>query len=335
MSTVPPKGPSINTLLIFGLPIALALLLVPARQVQQAQVQPAQVQQLSAPAGAATASAAAEQVHLTVKEWSFQPSALQLPVGKPVTIVLDNKGQLDHDVTIPSLGISLKAAAGKSASQTVTATKAGTFDFLCSIPGHKEAGMQGKVQVGGSAATSSATNMPGMDMRMPGMDMTTTGAAEDASIQRVGEQAVHMGSHAAVATTAVKANQPLACRMAGDTKVFDLQAKPFQWEVLPGEFVDAYGYAGPDGVTSVPGPLIRVTEGDRVRVNFTNNLPEPTVIHFHGPRLPNTMDGVADVTQSVVQPGASFSYEFTASPSGTFMYHTHYNSAEQEGKGAE
>ena len=50
----------------------------------------------------------------------------------------------------------------------------------------------------------------------------------------------------------VKANQPLAFRMEGQTKVFDMQAKPFKWEVLPGEFVDAFGYAGADGIASVP-----------------------------------------------------------------------------------
>jgi manganese oxidase len=168
---------------------------------------------------------------------------------------------------------------------------------------------------------------------MPGMDMSATTPAEAAAMQRVGEQAVQMGSHAAVATTSVKANQPLTFQMDGQTRVFNLQAKAFKWEVLPGEFVDAYGYAGDDGVASVPGPLMRFTEGDHVRIHFTNNLSEPTVIHVHGPRIPNSMDGVADVTQPVVQPGATFDYEFTASPSGTFMYHTHYNSAEQESKG--
>jgi FtsP/CotA-like multicopper oxidase with cupredoxin domain/plastocyanin len=291
--------------LAFGTPIALAALFLPAvfilapsRQAQQAT--------------AATTTSAPSVVHMTVKEWSFTPASLQLQVGQPVTLVLDNKGQLDHDVTIPALGVNLIAAAGKTASQTITATKEGSFAFLCSIPGHKEAGMQGSVQVG----TASTVDMGAM----PGMDMSGSGAAQ-------------MGSHADVATTPIKANQLMPFRMDGETKVFDMQAKPFKWEVLPGEFVDAYGYAGSDGIATVPGPLIRVTEGDKLRINFTNHLPEATVIHFHGPRLPNSMDGVPDVTQKGIQPGESFSYEFTASPSGTFVYHTHENSAEQEGKG--
>ena len=59
-----------------------------------------------------------------------------------------------------------------------------------------------------------------------------------------------------------------------------------------------------------PGPLLRVTEGDKVRAIFRNNLDESTGIHFHGQRLPNAMDGVPHVTQDPIVPGASFTYEF-------------------------
>jgi manganese oxidase len=158
---------------------------------------------------------------------------------------------------------------------------------------------------------------------MAGMDMSGTGT--DALAEHA--------SHAAAATTASKGNQPLGYHLDGATKVFDLTAQHIQWEVLPGEFVDAYGYGPADGQASVPGPLIRATEGDSVRIHFTNELPEPTVIHFHGPKLPNSMDGVVDVTQRMIAPGETFTYEFVAQPGGTFMYHTHHNSAAQEGKG--
>lgn len=296
-----------GTLLIFGIPIALGALLLPALLLlipSKTATSPTTTTTTTT-----TTSTAAEEIHLGVKEWSFQPGQLQLPAGRPVTLTLDNTGQLDHDVSIPSLGIQLKAAAGKSASQTVTATSQGTFEFLCSLPGHKEAGMKGQVTVG---AQSSAT---------------TTGADTAPHDQMVDAAATHT-SHAAVETTATRGNQPLTYTLDGDTKVFDLKAQHVRWEVLPGEFVDAYAYNG-----SVPGPLIRATEGDKVRINFTNELPEPTVIHFHGPKLPNSMDGVADVTQKLIAPGETFRYEFVAQPGGTFMYHTHHNSAEQEGKG--
>jgi FtsP/CotA-like multicopper oxidase with cupredoxin domain len=135
-------------------------------------------------------------------------------------------------------------------------------------------------------------------------------------------------SHAAVASTETKGGQQLQPRVENGVKIFDLEAQVVKWEVLPGEFVDAYAYNG-----QVPGPLLRVTEGDKVRVNLKNSLPEATVLHFHGPTLPNKQDGVPDVTQKLVNPGESFTYEFTANPAGTFVYHTHHNSAVQEPKG--
>jgi hypothetical protein len=207
---------------------------------------------------------------LLVDEWSFGPKQLQLAAGQPVTLTLDNTGKLEHDVSIPALGVKLNAAAGKTATQTFTPTREGTFDFLCSIAGHKEAGMVGKVQV--SAGSAAATSLSAPAVAAPKISAHT--------------------AHDAVATTSTRGNQLLAYTLDGDTKVFDLNAQHVTWEVLPGEFVDAYAYNG-----MVPGPVIRATEGENVRINFTNQLPEATVIHFHGPRIPNSMDGVAAVTQ--------------------------------------
>ena len=74
---------------------------------------------------------------------------------------------------------------------------------------------------------------------------------------------------------------------------------------------------------TAPGPEIRVKEGDTLRVTLRNNLPEGTTIHWHGLPVPNRMDGVPDVTQDPVQTGASFIYEFEATPPGTYVYHSH------------
>lgn len=73
----------------------------------------------------------------------------------------------------------------------------------------------------------------------------------------------------------------------------------------------------------LPGPELRVREGERVRVVLTNELPDPTSIHWHGLPVPNAMDGVPGVTQAPVMPGESFTYEFTAAPAGTYFYHPH------------
>lgn len=101
-------------------------------------------------------------------------------------------------------------------------------------------------------------------------------------------------------------------------KEFQLSAEPVLWEYADGYTIEAWAYNG-----QVPGPEIRVTEGDQVRIVFTNNLPEPTTIHWHGVHVPWTMDGVPGVSQSPVEPGETFVYEFEATPAGTRFYHTH------------
>jgi FtsP/CotA-like multicopper oxidase with cupredoxin domain len=60
-----------------------------------------------------------------------------------------------------------------------------------------------------------------------------------------------------------------------------------------------------------------------VRINLTNKLPEPTTIHWHGLILPNAMDGPAEITQAPVEPGGTYTYEFTATQHGSYFYHPH------------
>ena len=136
------------------------------------------------------------------------------------------------------------------------------------------------------------------------------------------------GIKAFPAKTAGKGNQLMQPRMDGSVKVYDLTAAVTDWEVEPGKIVHAWTYNG-----QVPGPQIRVREGDRVRVNLINNLPESTIIHFHGLEVPNDQDGVPFITQPPVKPGEKFTYEFTVPNSGSHMYHSHHNSTKQVGMG--
>lgn len=122
--------------------------------------------------------------------------------------------------------------------------------------------------------------------------------------------------------------QLLAFREENGVKVFELTAKAVQWPILEGVAVTAFTYNG-----TVPGPLIRVTEGDQVRIVVKNELPDPTTVHWHGIEVPNAMDGIPDVTQDPIQPGETFTYEFTAKPAGTFMYHSHFEGDVQVGAG--
>ena len=83
----------------------------------------------------------------------------------------------------------------------------------------------------------------------------------------------------------------------------------------------------------VPGPEIRLRQGERLRVEIKNRLKQDTTIHWHGVRVPNAMDGAPDLTQPSIEPGGSFVYEFTAPDAGTYWYHPHAHSAEQVGRG--
>lgn len=82
---------------------------------------------------------------------------------------------------------------------------------------------------------------------------------------------------------------------------------------------------------SVPGPLIRLKEGQNVRLNVTNNLSEDTSIHWHGLLLPFQMDGVPGISFPGIKPGQTFSYEFPIRQSGTYWYHSHSGLQEQQG----
>lgn len=112
------------------------------------------------------------------------------------------------------------------------------------------------------------------------------------------------------------------------TKQFTLTAGLVDWEIEPGKVVEAMAYNG-----IVPGPTIRVEVGDKVRVVLRNELPESTVIHWHGIPIINEMDGVADITQPPVTPGESFVYEISADRQSVGWYHSHHNGAHQVASG--
>jgi len=83
----------------------------------------------------------------------------------------------------------------------------------------------------------------------------------------------------------------------------------------------------------LPGPEIRLRQGDSLRIAVHNKLPKDTTVHWHGVRVPNAMDGVPDLTQKPIARGASFTYEFAVPDAGTYWYHPHAHSAEEVGRG--
>jgi multicopper oxidase len=101
-------------------------------------------------------------------------------------------------------------------------------------------------------------------------------------------------------------------------KEFQFTASPEKIRLGSGPEFLAWTYNG-----QVPGPEIRVKEGERIRVVLKNKLPKETTIHWHGLPVPNAVDGVPGLTQPAVKPGETYVYEFVARPAGTFYYHSH------------
>jgi manganese oxidase len=176
----------------------------------------------------------------------------------------------------------------------------GTYSYVCTP--HVSLGMAATMVVSGGTSGSGAV-------------ASAAGAPAAAASARPEIRGVH-------------GLQPLAWEMDGDIKVFRLTAEKIRWETKEGTVVDAMAYN-----RMIPGPTIRATEGERVRIIVTNGMDEPHTTHWHGMFVPIDMDGVPGISQNPIMPGDSFTYEFVANPAGTRLYHSHFNAMTQEGKG--
>ena len=113
---------------------------------------------------------------------------------------------------------------------------------------------------------------------------------------------------------------------SGRTVDFQLYLHRMAHEVYPGANMSMWGFGLTDDPSSasVPGPELRVEEGDRVRVTFLGLVPGFNhTIHWHGLHVPWKQDGVPYVTQDPIEAGDEYTYDFIAEPSGTFWYHCH------------
>ncbi|WP_019414270.1 multicopper oxidase family protein [Paenisporosarcina sp. TG20] len=109
---------------------------------------------------------------------------------------------------------------------------------------------------------------------------------------------------------------------------FTLVAQERKHTLTEGKDITAWTFNG-----SVPGPEIRIQEGEDVKIILKNELKDPVTIHWHGIPVPNNMDGIPGVTMNAVQPGESFTYEFNATVPGTYWYHSHQDGVNQLDKG--
>ncbi len=108
---------------------------------------------------------------------------------------------------------------------------------------------------------------------------------------------------------------------------YHLTASEVEVQLAEGNTTSVLAYNG-----QLPGPLLQARVGDTMRVVLENQLDESTTIHWHGLRIANEMDGVPAV-QDPIEPGETFTYEFTVEEAGSYWYHPHMRTYEQMGRG--
>jgi len=243
-------------------------------------------------------------------KFRFEPENVEVRPGDIVEFV--QAGSMPHNVefvknTAPA-GVNLGQRwvgaflTGKGEKYTVRidgAFKPGTYDYLCTP--HATLGMKGRITVKGARGSKAAQPAP------PVVD------EGDPSLPLI--KGVHGGQEAKFT-------------MVNGVKEFRMDVERIRWETKPGTVVEAWAFN-----RMIPGPTIRVNDGEKVRIIVTNKLPEGTTAHWHGLEVPNNMDGVPGISQDPIAPGESFTYEFTAKPYGTHLYHSHFNALHQEEHG--
>lgn len=216
----------------------------------------------------------------------FKPSSFTVDRAGAYEVTLANSGSITHDVTFAD-GTKIEAGAGQTASAVVNVPTAG-ISFLCSIPGHADAGMTGDVAVSGTAAASA-------------VPAATAGSS----------------TGAAAAPEADPNAPPYVLRdatappvMSGTVHDIDLPIVDKDMTVAAGFVVRTWTFGG-----TVPGPTIRVHLGDTVRVHLTNQTEMSHSIDFHASQTAMNRQMVE------IKPGDTFTYTFTADFAGVWMYH--------------
>jgi FtsP/CotA-like multicopper oxidase with cupredoxin domain len=262
--------------------------------------------------GSSTESASGSSVvQVTLSEFKvvFNPGVI---TAGDVTFVVTNSGAVDHNFAIPSLNIrTAMLRAGEVAKLEVKGIEVGEVEYLCEVAGHSAAGMTGLLSVVESGGDT-------------GMAMSDNPMASTVSWQQMDKMMEDVAMKFPAKTSGT-GNTELPYTIADDGyKVFTLTAKVIPWEVEAGKFVDGWSYNG-----LIPGPVMHANVGDKIRIVLNNELPESTSLHLHGVRVPNAMDGVDPYTQKPIEPGASFTYEWTALEPSVGMYHSHHNAQVQ------
>jgi len=243
-------------------------------------------------------------VHATVSEFKIVLDPATVPAGD-VVIEVHNIGSVEHNLSAKSLGKKTPNILSMGSATLNLGRIDAAVDLICEIAGHADSGMKATLKIGDSNSVATPTTAV---MTAAQMDK----AMEDVALKFP-------------AKTKGAGNQELAPKVGADgVKEFALTASIIDWEVEPGVVVKGWAYNG-----QIPGPVIHVNVGDKVRIVLKNELPESTSMHLHGIRVPNAMDGVDPYTQKPILSGETFSYEFTALEPSVGMYHSHHDAQVQ------
>jgi nitrite reductase (NO-forming) len=236
---------------------------------------------------AAPAVAAADAITIESFDLGFKPATLEVPAAGTYPVTFANTGSALHDITFAD-GTVLTAEPGQTVTGSVDVPAAG-LAFICSIPGHADAGMKGQVTVGGAA----------------GMEMPAASAAAPAA---GGVASAPVADPNAPAYTLFDPKAPKL--LEGTVHDIDLPIIEKDITVAEGFVVHAWTFGG-----TVPGPTIRVHLGDTVNVHLTNQGQMSHSIDFHASQTAMNHQMVE------IAPGATFTYTFTADYAGVWMYH--------------
>ena len=276
--------------------LAIAIALVPLI-VDYARQQPQPRTSVAAPAANLSTN-----VTITASEFKFSPTSIQVPMGQRVAFTLDNKGVIDHDVTVQAAGFTLPAKAGEVATGEFTFDKPGLFEFMCSIAGHKDAGMKGTLTVVDASAPAAGAASSSHDMSsMPGMTTSTLAAPDSKPLP-----ADVKSLPAPVVAPPITRTEPAYVK-------FDLETQKVVARMADGVAYEYWTFNG-----TVPGPMLRVREGDTVEINL-GNAADSGVTHSIDLHAVTGPGGGATVTQ--IMPGETGSFTFKALNPGVYVYH--------------
>ncbi|MCL1871514.1 MAG: multicopper oxidase domain-containing protein [Promicromonosporaceae bacterium] len=278
-------------------------------------VRPALAEDPSGP-GAATATPAAAsaqvtptghttEVTLKVKGMAFTPPVIQVPAGDRLKVTLVNTGDQRHDLVFAN-GASIEPLAPGATGTVDVGVIGADLDGWCSLPGHRQMGMQVHVHVTGAAATASpapsdaASAMPGMDM--PGMDMSggTAAAGAAPTMAELAQTAEATPAHPA----------ELAPLDSSTVHSYTFTVTEQRDPVAPGRTRTVWTYNG-----TQPGPTLHGRVGDTFHITLVNKGSMGHSIDFHAGEV------APDVPMRTIDPGQSLEYTFTANRAGVWMYH--------------